>query len=119
MTLEQLQLINLAIPVVFGLTGMVWGIIATILNHKSVPMSEVHAFLDRSETEAAKSENPFDDEAVKIAKSIVKAMADLGLLKEAPASPAPGVTVTTAQADGSVSFTTSEPLYNPAEADRS
>lgn len=118
MTLEQLQLINLAIPVVFGLVGMVWGIVATILNHKSVPMSEVHAFLDRSEVEAAKSDNPLDDEAVKIAKTIVKAMADLGLLG-APTNSAPGITVTTAQADGSVSFTTSEPLYNPAEADRS
>lgn len=112
MTLEQLQLINLAIPVVFGLTGMVWGIIATILNHKSVPMSEVHAFLDRSELEAAKSENPFDDEAVKIAKTIVKAMADLGLLKEAPNEtviPAPASTTTTLTTDGTTTTTTITP----------
>lgn len=84
MTIEQLQLINLAIPVVFGLVGMVWGIIATILNHKSVPMSEVHAFLNRSEGEAAKSDNPLDDEAVRIAKTIVQALADLGLLPTTP-----------------------------------
>lgn len=99
--LNTLQLINLAIPVVFGLVGMVWGIIATILNHKSVPMSEVHAFLDRSEAEAKKSDNPLDDEAVKIAKTTVKALVDLGLLKEE--TPAP---------------VASEPLYNPAESDR-
>jgi hypothetical protein len=106
--LNTLQLINLAIPVVFGLVGMVWGIIATILNHKSVPMSEVHAFLDRSASEAAKSETPLDDKAVEIAKTLFQQMVELGLIKETPAAP---VSTTTT--------TTSETLYNPAEADRS
>lgn len=82
MSIETLQLITLAIPTVFGLIGMVWGITATILNHKSVPMSEVHAFLNKSETEAAKTDNPVDDEVVKMAKTIVKVLSDLGLLVE-------------------------------------
>jgi hypothetical protein len=108
MTVEQLQLINLAIPVIFGLVSMLWGIIATILNYKSVPVSEVNKLLTRSEVEAAKSETPLDDKAVEIAKTLFQQMVELGLIKETPAAP---VSTTTT--------TTSEPLYNPAEADRS
>jgi hypothetical protein len=102
--------LNDAIPMIFGMIGMLWGIIATILNYKSIPVAQVTAFLNTVEANSKKTTDTRDDEAVKLAKTLWQTAQDLGLIQAAPAAPATVTTTTT---------TTSEPLYNPAEADRS
>ena len=76
--------LNDAIPLIFGMVGMLWGIVATILNYKSIPVAQVTAFLNTLDANAKKTIRPEDDEAVRLAKTLWQTAQDLGLIKEAP-----------------------------------
>jgi len=78
---------------VFGLVGMTWGIISSILNHKSIPVSEVDALLARVYEMAQNTPSKLDDKAVATAKTLWQGAKDLGVIQSVSA-PAP-VTVTT------------------------
>lgn len=66
---------------VFGLVGMAWGIIASILNHKSVPVSEIDKFLARAYEMAQQTPSQLDDKVVSAAKTAFQGAKDLGIVR--------------------------------------
>ena len=83
------------LPAIFGIVGMLWGIVASVLNHKSLPVSEVDKLLARVYEMSLQSKATEDEKLVKAAMTVWQGMKDLGLVPVVTEVSAPATTTTT------------------------
>jgi hypothetical protein len=100
---ESNQDLAIVLVSVFGLVGMLWGIISSVLNHKSIPVSEVDKLLARALEMALSTKRTDDEKLVKGAMTVWQGAKDLGLVPvEAPATTTVTTTTTTTPIEDAV-----------------